>query len=1034
MKLNKKYSLLLALALIAVLILPASADVQATEANGALGIVHTSFIQPDGTYTNFTPLVSQYRYTDALATGSRWNRLPFYWSDIQPQDQNHWRWDQPGNAWDAIIDNDRANGITTQPILMLTPKWAQPSGMSLQNEIPPPRVGERREDLFPKTTSNKQPMGICSPSQVSGYIAMPQGAWEKIFTNNAGGYSDTPQAGYTVNKNNPWAWFAYNAAIHFKNRGTPVTNWEIWNEPDYVPYVPGSDNKCFGFFYGSPYEYARLLQVAYMALKFADSNNTIIMGGMSYWPDLDRNGGAWTFFPQVLDNLRSGNDPFTSASSYNYFFDVTAWHWYSRPDQMYYKNLDVRNALNARGMSNKRIWVNESGVPAWNNLPTPQCGWPNNGTGFYYGSATQDGQARYPIEALAYGYAAGVERIFHFQLQDDGNCEAFGLVRNDQSLRPAYTSLSLASRYLRGWSSAQVLADGQVQRIVFNDTPYGRVSVVFNKGTSAVTYYMPASARNASFVRKDGSTGTLTAVTGYYAMTLGGASDNGNSQSASYLPGDPLIITESGVSGATGTLNGSIFDMLGRPLAGVAVNRVTGPSGSILLGTSAGSGTYSVQTSSGLNALMGSFAGYISNVPVYAQAQPNTASPVRPLYLARSQELIQNGSFEQGTGPATSWGYTADSDTPAINTLFDSYGGDRSIVLGCNPPNQGGNPNIYHKSAIYQTVYVPAGVTDPVLALNYLIPTYTGENAWLEITVDSGGTRYYLASDQPGSWSPSLRWNTGGWLHRVYSLASIPNIAGSNVTVIISMVRRDDVRDGAGSCYGPFARIDDVSLSPAGTVSTPQASSPEYATAPFTVSWGGVSLPDTQYYDVQYRVDNGAWVDWLSSTTTQSATFSNIADGKRYSFRVRSHTGSYVSGYSPAGDTSTLVDMTPPTAFSLIATDNSGQPANACSVWWVKVNPPASDPAPAGGTASGLAGYTYEVQQNGVWHTIRTTADPQLLFSGQSGQSYLFRVTAKDRAGNTQQSSSGIILAGSNSCGFSILILPGTMRGAEAGW
>lgn len=1027
MKLNKKYSSLLALVLSVMLLLPASADVQATDANNALGIVHTSYIQPDGTYSNFTPLVGSYRYSDALATGSRWNRLPFYWSDIQKSSKDSFSWQTPGNAWDTVIDQDRANGITTQPILMLTPLWALPP-RTPQNSVPPPQVGQGRQPLLEgeQAIKGKTPAATCDPSQISPYINPPDNVYGPIFASGA----DTPQPGDAINASNPWAWFIYQTALHFKGR---VTNWEVWNEPD---YVPSTSSNCFGFFNGTPKDYARLLQVAYMALKFADSNNTIIMGGMSYWPDLSRNGGTWTFFPQVLDNLK--NNTTGPASSYNYFFDVTAWHWYSQPDQLYYKDMDVRNALNARGMGNKRIWVNESGIPAWNNLPQRinmgPCSWPTSTTGFYYGSATQDGQARYPIESLAYGYAAGVERIFHFQLQDDGNCEAFGLVRNDQSLRPAYTALTLASRYLRGWSSTQVIADGQVQRIIFNDTPNGRVSVIFNKGTSAITYYMPAAARNASFVRKDGSTGTLTAQTGYYQITLGGASDNGNSQSAGYLPGDPLFVIESGVSGASGTLNGLTLDMLGRPLAGVAVNRVTGPSSATLLGYSAGTGTYSVQAASGLNSLSGSLSGYISNVPVYAQTQANTTSTARPLYLARSQEVIQNGSFEQGTGPANAWAYTADSDTPAINTVFDSYGGDRSIVLGCNPPNQGANPSVYHKSAIYQSVYVPTNIGEPVLALNYMLPSYTGQNAWLEIMVDSRGKRYYLASDQPGSWSPSLRWETGGWLHRAYSLAAIPDIAGSNVTVIISMVRRDDVRDTVGACYGPFARIDDVSISPAATIAQPQASSPVYATGPFSVNWGAFSLPDPQSYDVQYSINNGAWVDWLAGTTAQSATFSSVTDGARYAFRVRSHTGSFISEYRPAGDTSTLVDQTPPTAFNLVMTDSSGQPANNCSIWWVKVNPPATDPAPPGGTASGLAGYTYEVQQNGVWRTLQNSTSPQLWFVGQNGQSYIFRVTAKDQAGNTQQSSSGTVLAGSDRCGFSTQILPQTMRGAGSGW
>lgn len=63
---------------------------------------------------------------------------------------------------------------------------------------------------------------------------------------------------------------------------------------------------------------------------------------------------------------------------------------------------------------------------------------------------------------------------------------------------------------------------------------------------------------------------------------------------------------------------------------------------------------------------------------------------------------------------------------------------------------------------------------------------------------------------------------------------------------------------------------------------------PETAeTAAFIVSW---AVTDTQSgvagADIQYRVDEGPWVDWLTSTTTLSATFRGEG-GHIYSFRSR---------------------------------------------------------------------------------------------------------------------------------------------------
>lgn len=55
----------------------------------------------------------------------------------------------------------------------------------------------------------------------------------------------------------------------------------------------------------------------------------------------------------------------------------------------------------------------------------------------------------------------------------------------------------------------------------------------------------------------------------------------------------------------------------------------------------------------------------------------------------------------------------------------------------------------------------------------------------------------------------------------------------------------------------------------------------------FTVSW--TATPDVsgiQYYDVQYRLNNGSWGLWLPQTLSTSAVFNNAADGL-YAFEVR---------------------------------------------------------------------------------------------------------------------------------------------------
>ena len=79
------------------------------------------------------------------------------------------------------------------------------------------------------------------------------------------------------------------------------------------------------------------------------------------------------------------------------------------------------------------------------------------------------------------------------------------------------------------------------------------------------------------------------------------------------------------------------------------------------------------------------------------------------------------------------------------------------------------------------------------------------------------------------------------------------------------------------------------------TSPTSSATSPPYAKAVFTVNWsgsdpGGFGLKN---YDVQYKVDAGAWTNWLTATTATSGNFGSggvpvtLVSGKTYYFQTR---------------------------------------------------------------------------------------------------------------------------------------------------
>ncbi len=90
-------------------------------------------------------------------------------------------------------------------------------------------------------------------------------------------------------------------------------------------------------------------------------------------------------------------------------------------------------------------------------------------------------------------------------------------------------------------------------------------------------------------------------------------------------------------------------------------------------------------------------------------------------------------------------------------------------------------------------------------------------------------------------------------------------------------------------------------------------------TASFVVSWSGDDPgggSGVASYDVQYRENDGAWVDWLSATTLTSELFGPtspvpVRAGQTYSFRCRARdTAGNVEAYlGGAGDTSTRIEL-----------------------------------------------------------------------------------------------------------------------------
>lgn len=81
----------------------------------------------------------------------------------------------------------------------------------------------------------------------------------------------------------------------------------------------------------------------------------------------------------------------------------------------------------------------------------------------------------------------------------------------------------------------------------------------------------------------------------------------------------------------------------------------------------------------------------------------------------------------------------------------------------------------------------------------------------------------------------------------------------------------------------------------------------------FTVSWSGSDgVSGIQYYDIQYRVDDGPWQIWIAQTAATSAVFSGAADGQ-YAFEARAFDNlNHGELFLDEPEAAVLVDQEPP--------------------------------------------------------------------------------------------------------------------------
>jgi len=322
---------------------------------------------------------------------------------------------------------------------------------------------------------------------------------------------------------NHWGQFMRRLAERYRGR---IDAWIIWNEVD----IRDGPWRTWD---GSIEDYVQLQRVAYRAIKAGNPDATVALFGSPWWHDK----GA--YLSQALDRLAH----LEGAADWNHYFDVANLHMYSRANDIPEVIPWYRAQLAARGMGEKPIWIGETNVVPYDDpLRLEQK------SGF---RASLDEQASYLVEAFATYLALGVERIGVNRALDGADFRAggepFGLIRNDRTVRPAYSAFQVISRYFAGAQSARYFPKEQsgLTRVVL-ERDGERVSVLWTMRPEPLVATLDATSPKALRVDKYGVSSEVLPEDGRYRVALDPATANSNETDPLdfVVGGNPVILVE----------------------------------------------------------------------------------------------------------------------------------------------------------------------------------------------------------------------------------------------------------------------------------------------------------------------------------------------------------------------------------------------------------------------------------------------------------------------------------------------------------
>jgi hypothetical protein len=266
--------------------------------------------------------------------------------------------------------------------------------------------------------------------------------------------------------------YARDVARHFRGR---IRYWEIWNEPDLDAFWHPTPNAL---------DYAALVTAVSTAIKRVDRHAKIVLAGTS--------GVDLGFIRAVAAHTHS--------------FDVVTVHPYrSLPESSFLRQVQALRALH------KPIWFSEIGWPA------------GDGCDSCFGEVEQ---ARYLVRFYALAAAAGIQRVFWYDLRDDPHSASdpeahFGLLRRDLSGKPAFAAYAYLARLLDGsrYLGADALGRHGIYLLRFRRGSTA-ISVLWNASDQTHQVTVRWNYPEAAFINADGQVlAELSPAVGHVTVT-----------------------------------------------------------------------------------------------------------------------------------------------------------------------------------------------------------------------------------------------------------------------------------------------------------------------------------------------------------------------------------------------------------------------------------------------------------------------------------------------------------------------------------